>query len=287
MCRCMTVLEAIQKSREFLESRKVESARLEAELLLGHVLQLPRLQLYLQFERLLSTAETDLLRTLVKRRGAREPLQHILGTACFCGLEIAVNPQVLIPRPETEILAELGWKYLRSLDRPAKFLDFGTGSGCLAIAICHHVPEHSGVALDKSFAAIETARLNSRTNKVSERLEFIESDGFSALPSELKFDLIISNPPYIPAEEIATLQPEVRDFDPRPALDGGVDGLDFYRLLASRAPHFLLPGGKLMMEFGDGLEKALRPLFEQDGWIIESIEPDFHKKPRVLIARTA
>src|SRR5687768_6228646 len=134
----MTIIEAIQKSTDFLAKKGVDSPRLQSELLLAHVLKTQRLKLYLDFARSLTDAETAALRDLVQRRGNREPLQHILGTANFCGLEIKVNRNVLVPRPETELLAEHGWKFLDSLNRASTFLDFGTGSGCIAIAICHY-----------------------------------------------------------------------------------------------------------------------------------------------------
>lgn len=283
----MTVLEAIQKGREFLEKKGVESARLEAELLLGHVLKLPRLQLYLQFERVLTEAETGELRELVRRRGTREPLQHILGTACFCGLDLKVSRDVLVPRPETEILAELGWKFLNSLERPAAFLDFGTGSGCIAIAVAHFANTARGVALDRSPTALEIARANARERGVEERLRLVESEGFTALDAEMRFDVIMSNPPYIRTGEIAGLQEEVREHDPRMALDGGEDGLAFYRLLAREAGGFLNPGGKLMCEFGDGQEAQISELLADAGWIVESIEQDFTRRARFVIARRA
>src|SRR5438067_16153 len=143
----MTILEAIQRSTEFLAKKGVDSPRLQTELLLAHLLKLPRMQLYLNFERALSPVELDALRDLIKRRGQREPLQHILGSTSFCGLEIAVNNHVLVPRPETELLAEEGWTYLNSLRRAASFLDFGTGSGCIALALCHFSPKAQGWAL--------------------------------------------------------------------------------------------------------------------------------------------
>ena len=281
----MTVLEAIRKSKEFLEGKGVESARLESEWLLGHVLKLPRLQLYLKFDRELSAEETGSLRELVKRRGMREPLQHILGSACFCGLEIAVNRDVLVPRPETEILAEHGWKFLNALERPANFLDFGTGSGCIAIALCRFAQGASGMALDKSSPALEAARRNAAANSAGERIRFLESDGFAAVESGSSFDLIISNPPYIPAREIDGLQIEVRDHDPRGALDGGADGLDFYRLFASEAGRFLAPGGKLMLEFGDGQAEKIAANFQAQGWTVEGVFNDHQARPRVLQAR--
>ena len=280
----MTVLEAIQKSTDFLAKKGVDSPRLQSELLLAHVLKTQRLKLYLDFARNLTDSETTALRELIQRRGAREPLQHILGTACFWGLDLAVNTSVLIPRPETELLAEQGWKFLNSLNRTSSFLDFGTGSGCIAITICHFAKQSRGVALDKSPEALVVASANAAKHSVSDRLQFLQSDAFSAIPRDQQFDLIISNPPYIPAAEIETLQEEVRKFDPRSALDGGADGLDFYRILATGGPQQLAPGGKLMVEFGDGQQDQLRALFSENGWSVEANLNDLSARPRILIA---
>jgi release factor glutamine methyltransferase len=281
----VTILEAIQKSADFLAKRGVDSPRLQSELLLAQVLKTQRLKLYLDFGRELTETETVALRDLVQRRGKREPLQHILGSTSFCGLEIAVNPAVLVPRPETELLAEEGWKFLESLGRACTFLDFGTGSGCIAIALCRFAPRTRGWTLDKSLSALEVARGNAARNHLLERLTFLESDGFSALDPALRFDLIISNPPYIPAPEIPGLQEEVRDHDPHSALDGGIDGLHFYRLLASQAAFFLAENGRLMAEFGDGQENDVARIFEVSGWKIEKIVNDDSGRPRILITR--
>jgi len=282
----VTVLEAIQKSTEFLGKKNVESPRLQTELLLAHVLQMPRMKLYLNFDRALNAAETDALREFVKRRGQREPLQHIVGTASFCGLEIAVNRHALIPRPETEMLAELGWKFLATLNLPpAAALDFGTGTGCIAIALAAKNPNAKITALDISSAALALAKENAARNKVAERIEFLPSDGFAALTAEMKFDLIVSNPPYIASAEIATLDPEVRDFDPRAALDGGADGLDFYRRLATEGKNFLQPNGKIMLEFGDGQADAIKKIFETEKWIVEAVQADYSQRARILVAR--
>ena len=284
----MTVLEAIKRSAEFLTKKRVDSPRLQAELLLAHVLQLPRMQLYLKFERPLAPKEVDDLRELVRRRGEREPLQHILGTTCFCGLDIAVNRHALIPRPETELLAEAGWTFLSTLNpQPAAALDFGTGTGCLAITLAVKSPAAQVSAVDISPDAIALARQNAAVHLVESRLQFFAGDGFAPLPSGVRFDLIISNPPYIPAAEIDTLEPEVRDHDPRLALDGGADGLDFYRRLAREAGDFLKPGGRLMLEFGDGQEALLPEIFSQQKWVVEAVRPDYNRRPRILVAHRA
>lgn len=281
----MTVLEVIQRSSEFLARKGVDSPRLQVELLLAHVLAMPRLKLYLNFERALTDAELEQARALVKRRGQREPLQHILGTACFCGLEMAVNRDVLVPRPETEILAERAWQFLSTpRPQPSTVLDFGTGSGCLAIAIAVHAPTAEVHALDVSPAAIRVAGDNAARHGIAQRIHFHEGDGFAALPPELRFDLIVANPPYISSAEIDTLEPEVRDHDPRLALDGGPDGLACHRRIAADATARLKPGGRLMLEFGDGQGAALRDLFTATGWQVQGVERDYTGRERFLIA---
>jgi len=281
----VTVLEVIQKSAEYLTKKGVESPRLQTELLLAHTLKMPRMKLYLNFERALSTAELDALRELVRRRGQREPLQHILGSTSFCGFEMAVNRHVLVPRPETELLAETAWEFLSAFERqPSSALDFGTGSGCIAIVLAVKCPSARIVALEKSPEALNVANQNAAATRVAERIEFVQGETFVALPPESRFDLVVSNPPYIPTAEITSLQPEVRDYDPHSALNGGSDGLDFYRLFASNAAKFLKPGGRLMLEFGDGQAGDLRKLFEAQKWVVDAVKEDYSGRQRILIA---
>ena len=282
----MTVLETIQKSTEFLGNKGVESSRVHAELLLAHVLAMPRMKLYLNFERALTAPETDTLRELIKRRGQREPLQHIVGSTSFCGLDMTVNRHALIPRPETEMLAEMGWNFLSTLNSQlSTALDFGTGTGCIAIALAVKCPSAQITALDVSPDALALAKANAERHQVASRMEFLLGDGFAALSTPRLFDLIVSNPPYIASAEIATLDPEVRDFDPRGALDGGTDGLDFYRRLAKQAAAFLKLGGKIMVEFGDGQAPEIKSLFESEKWIVEAVQEDYSHRARILVAR--
>jgi protein-(glutamine-N5) methyltransferase, release factor-specific len=281
----VTVLEVIQRSTEFLRNKGVDSPRLQTELLLAHLLRMPRMKLYLNFERQLSQTELDDFRELIRRRGQRQPLQHIVGSTSFCGLELMVDPHVLIPRPETELLAERGWSFLKSLNhQPSTALDLGTGSGCLAIALAVHCPEAQLVAIDISAEALELAKQNAARHNVLHRINFLQGDGFAAFGSPNSFDLIISNPPYIPTDEIAELQIEVRDHDPRQALDGGPDGLSFYRRIAAEGVVFLKPGAKIMLEFGDGQAAEIRKIFETQKWIVEAIVEDYTQRPRILIA---
>ena len=278
----MTVLEAIKKGAEFLENKGIESPRLQSELLLAHVLNLPRLRLYLQFERPLKNEESDPFRDLLVKRGGHVPLQHLTGSTSFCGFHIEVSAAVLIPRPETEMLAEQGWTFLNSLGRDTTFLDIGTGSGCIPIAIVANAKNAKGIAVDISEDALAISRANAEKNKSQERIEFRQSDLCANVSGE--FDLIVSNPPYIASAEIETLQPEVRDHDPRLALDGGADGLDFYRKLARESSTHLKPGGRLMLEFGDNQGESLKQIFTERGWKISAVLRDLSQRERVLIA---
>ena len=299
----MTVLEAIQKSTEFLGKKNVESPRLQTELLLAHLLKMPRMKLYLNFDRVLSPAETDALREFVKRRGQREPLQHIIGSTSFCGYEIAVNRHALVPRPETELLAELGWQFINRADSNSRHrhavqthrLDFCTGSGCIAIALAAKCPRQRSwrrIFRPTRWPWLEKTRLKTTSpNGLNSCRRWICS-GLREPRSRqtergrfLTFDLIISNPPYIPSAEIATLEPEVRDFDRAPAFDGGADGLDFYRRLATGAKPFLKPDGKIMLEFGDGQADAIKKIFEDEKWIVEAVKEDYSQRARILIAQ--
>lgn len=285
----MTVLEAIQRTSEFLTRKGVDSPRLQAELLLASVLKLPRMQLYLNFERPLAEPELDAFREQVRRRAAREPLQQILGSTSFCGFEIVVSRHVLTPRPETEQLAEHAWQWVESrfekdaAETSCACLDYGTGSGCLAIAVAAKCPRSRFHALDISAEALQLAQANAVQNGVQDRITFVQGAGWEALPENARFHLLVSNPPYIPTQEIPTLQPEVKDFEPMQALDGGADGLDFYRMLAASAGRVLHPGGKIMLEFGDGQADAIRSLFEKEKWIVEAIHRDYTQRPRILV----
>jgi len=284
-------MEVIQRSKSYLEQKGVESARLQVELLLAHTLKMPRLQLYLNFDRVLTLEETAQARHFVQCRGQHIPLQQILGSTSFCGLELSVTSDVLCPRPETEVLAERGWQWLNQCSWPdatrPQVLDFGTGSGCLAIALAIKCPPAKITALEVSPAALAVARANAARHQVMDRLEFILGHRLSAVAPGTLFDLIISNPPYIPSAVIPTLPLEVRDHEPCVALDGGPDGLDFYRRLAADAPAWLQPGGRMMLEFGDGQEDALDVLFGRPLWQVLSIENDNNARPRVLTVARA
>ena len=271
----MTVLAAIQKSAEFLGKKGVESPRLQAELLLAHLLKLPRLKLYLNFERMLAPAETDTLRELVKRRGQREPLQHIVGSTSFCGYEIAVNRRALVPRPETELLAELGWQFLlggrcqtraRITPSAPAALDFGTGTGCIAIALAAKCPNAKIAAPDISADALALAKENAAANKVAERIEFLPRRRLRRADGA-RDESAASRPRSLTSS--SAIRPTFRSPKSPRSSRKCVTSIRAPRSTAARtvwifiaagdgSRPFLKPDGKFMLEFGDGQAAAIR-----------------------------
>jgi release factor glutamine methyltransferase len=278
----LSVLEIIKRTTGFFEQKGIESARLNAELLIGHALGLKRMQLYLQFERPLAEAELDKIRPLVKRRGNREPLQYILGETDFFRLKLKVDRRALIPRPETERLIELVTQKLAT--PPAGILDLGTGSGAIALALAQNWPEAVVTAVDKSEAALELARENAAACGLAGRVKFIQSDWFAGIPAGERFALVIANPPYLSDEETAAAPPEVKDFEPRSALSAGKNGAaDLERIIAGAKP-FLAPGGLLACETGIAQHAALAALAREQGYArVESLQ-DLTNRDRYLLA---
>jgi release factor glutamine methyltransferase len=255
-----TVLKLLRWTADYFKGRGIDSPRLDAELLLADLLQLDRVGLYLNFERPLQAEELAAYRDKVRRRAGREPLAYILGKAEFWSLSLKVTPDVLIPRPDTELLVE---QALLRLSGPAQVLDVGTGSGALAIALAHERPEWAITAIDVSPAALAVAADNARSNGVEGRITFLK-ENLTKLPAG-PFHLIVANPPYIPQAELATLMPEVRDFEPQLALDGGRDGLDAYRALARQSGEVLMSEGWLLVEVGIDQAAAVREMFADAG----------------------
>ncbi len=279
-----TIKECLNEGITRLAASGIPDARVDVEWLLEHVTAIRRLELPLNYSRELNEPEWSLYLELIQRRGRREPLQHILGSVNFLGHDIQVSKSALIPRPETERLAELAIERLRALDSdgPLRVLDFGTGTACLAIALVKALPDLAATALDISASALDLARTNLIANDVSERVELVESDGFTNLAAERQFDLVVSNPPYIPRADIRELQQEVKDFDPHLALDGGQDGLNFYRDLAAQGKRYIVPEGGLMLEFGDGQTEAIQAIFNQAGWAQGTSHHDLCDRSRFL-----
>jgi release factor glutamine methyltransferase len=255
-----TTLKVLTWTVGYLTEKGVENARREAEWLLCEVTGLDRIGLYLNFDKPLQDDELAAYRSMVARRGKREPLQHILGSQEFDGREFVVTKDVLIPRFDTETLLE---EAVRKAPQARRVLDIGTGSGCIAISLAHRLPHAQITAVDLSPDALAIAQHNAERNNAA--VEFLLGSFFQPVTGR-RFDLIVSNPPYITRADLDTLQPEVRDFEPRLALDGGVDGLDAYRVLVSEAPGYLEPGGWLLVEIGAGQDKDVTCLLADAGF---------------------
>lgn len=244
-------------TKGYLAEKGVENSRLEAEWLLCAALGMDRVGLYVNFDKPLTDAELAACRALVSRRARREPLQYILGSQDFYGLDFEVAPGVLIPRHDTETLVQ---EAAVRCPPTGSVLDIGVGSGCIAVALAKALPGIVITGCDPSAAALEQAARNAARHGVS--LTLVHGSLFEPFEGRM-FDLIVSNPPYIPTADLDTLQPEVRDHEPRQALDGGTDGLDFYRRIIPESLCHLSSGGWLVLEIGIGQSNAVRGLFEE------------------------
>ena len=259
----------------------------ESELLFMQALNCDRADLYLDKDRHLTLIQASFISDALKRRAGGEPIQYILGRAEFMGLEFKVNRDVLIPRPETEILVETALKYANRLSPEAgRILELGTGSGCIAISLAKFLPDFKITATDISLGALKTAEENARLNKMAGRVDFLISDLFASLaPQDKKYAICVCNPPYIRSNEIHRLQPEVR-YEPRVALDGGSDGLDFYRKIIEGASDHLKSGGELIMEMGFGQKRGIEGIFSGfSHFEIGEVVKDYNNIERVIVAR--
>jgi release factor glutamine methyltransferase len=278
----LTVLEIIKRSTDFFASKGIESPRLNAELLIGHALGLKRMQLYLQFERPLTDGELDKIRPLVRRRGQHEPVQYITGETDFHGLRLKVDRRALIPRPETEQLVEHALAFCAA--PPNRILDLGTGTGALALALAQARPEAAVVAVDLSADALALARENAVAHALDGRVQFIQSDWFAAVPAGVTFDLIVANPPYLSAEEVAAAPVEVRDFEPVMALAAQENGLADLRAILSGASRFLAEGGVLALETGPTQHAALAAAARDAGFSRVESRRDLAGRDRFVLA---
>ncbi len=280
MTQRWTVLEILQWTAGYFKEQGIDGGRLDAEVLLADTLGLDRVGLYLNYDRPLNPSELTDFRQRVKRRALREPVQYILGKTEFWSIPLQVTPDVLIPRPDTEVLVE---EALNRASGCCSILDVGTGSGAIAIALAHELSESRVTAVDISEGALQVAGNNSRANGVADRVALCHGDLYR-LP-EGPYDLVVSNPPYIPKLDVEGLMPEVRDFEPQLALCGGEDGLDCYRALAAQAPTILGPGGWLLVEVGIAQAEDVRKLLEEAGLTETCIRDDYSGIPRVVGGR--
>lgn len=273
-----TVLDVIRWTAARFAERGIASPRLDAELIVAHVLSLPRVQLYVQFDRPLSATELPDIRALIKRRQAGESVAYLVGKKEFWGLEFAVDARVLVPRPDTETLVEEARVRLEGVEAP-RIADIGTGSGALAVTLAKLRPDATVFASDISAAALEIARGNAERLGVT--VTFLEGDLAAPLAAHAPFSLIVANLPYIPSADLAALPPEVR-VEPVLALDGGADGLDLVRRLVDAAPALLAPGGALALEIGAGQAAATAALLVAAGFVDARTRQDLAGIDRVV-----
>jgi release factor glutamine methyltransferase len=285
----ITLRELRRQAVEVLQAGGIENSVCEAGWLLAPVLDIRPHVLLLDGDRRIPRPDAERVRSLVARRAAREPLQYLLGTQEFRGLEMAVTTDVLIPRPETEMLVEETIRAVTGRPRPV-VADVGTGSGCIAVSVLRECPEATVYALDLSPQALAVARRNARRHGVSSRCRFVQADWLSAFSDSAGglCDVVVSNPPYIPEGDLEGLQPEVARYEPRLALAGGPDGLAFYRRLLVEAPPLLKSGGALILEVGDGQAGVVRNMIRRVG-VFDGVvcREDAAGIPRVLIAGKA
>ncbi|MBE7539073.1 MAG: peptide chain release factor N(5)-glutamine methyltransferase [Opitutaceae bacterium] len=280
-----SLLDIIRKSTDFLAGKGIENPRFNAEWLVGHALGLKRMQLYVQFERMLLESELEKIRPLLRRRAAHEPLQYILGETVFAGLVLKCDRRALIPRPETEYLVELLVERLRETP-PAEILDLGTGTGALALALAKAFPDARVTAVDKSEEALALAGENAATTGLGDRVQFLKSDWFSGVDAERKFALIAANPPYLAEHELNETRPEVREFEPHGALVAGADGLDDIRVILRTAANHLPEGGCLALETGIAQHAELRKLADNAGFgVFESVKDLSDRDRFVFLSR--
>lgn len=277
----LTVLNALKLATEYFDKKEIQSARVNAELLLAHLLNCKRLDLYLRFEQPLAESEVELYRQMIARRGKFEPVQYIIGSTEFYGLPFDVNRSVLIPRPETEILVETiinKYKYSERL----KILDIGCGSGNIAVSLAKHLPDSEITSIDISGEALQLAEENARRNGVGNikfQISDIITNGFAG---NYKFNIIVSNPPYVSNDEFNSLQKEITLYEPRNAVTDDGDGLKFYKRISEFAKENLVDGGSLFYEIGAGQSDSVKSIMISNGYKEIQIVKDYQKIDRVI-----
>jgi release factor glutamine methyltransferase len=276
-----TIQTILNWTRQYFLDKGVENPRLDAEVLLSHILGKERLYLYVHFDQPLEEQELAAFRTAVKKRAARLPVAYIIGSKEFMGLDFDVTPAVLIPRPDTEILVEAALSRLKAVEN-ACFLDIGTGSGAICISMLANLPAAKGVTVDISPEALTIAKGNAAKHQVEQRLTFCQGDLFTPVKGQ-RFTAILSNPPYIPKGDIPGLTPEVRQ-EPNLALVGGEDGLDFYRRIVKEGRNYLIDGGFMAMEVGIGQSQLVAVMAEETGCFkVSEIVKDYGGIERVVV----
>ena len=277
----LTIREIKERTEAFFKKKSVPNAKLDTDILIAHSLGIKRLDIYLDLDRPLTEAQLTDLRSLVKRRASREPLQYIIGNTEFYGLTLKVDPRALIPRHETEELIELIVERLKA--PPKRILDLGTGSGAIALALASRYSDAEVTATDQSEGAITLAKENALALNLSSRVTFIKGNWFEPLDEGARFDLIVSNPPYLTEAEMQTAEPEVIDHEPHSALASGQEGLDDLGLLFKSVPRHLAEGGLLALETGIGQADAIKAMALEVSLHGQSVE-DLSERARFFFA---
>ncbi len=286
------ILDVLNWTSDYLSEKSIENARLNAERLLAHALKMDRVNLYLNSDRPLTGDELNRFKGYLKRRLQNEPLQYILGEAEFMSLPFQVKPGVLIPRPETEILVETVLEKCKEKFHSEKIiniLDIGTGSGCIAISLAKYLKQSRITALDKSAEAINVAFSNARINEVSAQIQFLTIDLMKIVNSDKlsgRYDVLVSNPPYISAAELENLPKEIKQFEPEIALTDNKDGLDLFREIAQIASMLLKPSGFIAVEVGLGQAERVKNIFSTNGFSNVYIHKDLNGIERALLCES-
>jgi release factor glutamine methyltransferase len=283
-----TIKKLLDWITDYLSSRDIDSPRLTAELLLSHVLQMQRIELYTHFETIVEKASLDKLHELVNRAGQNEPVPYLIGKCEFYSIELEITPDCLIPRPETELLAERAIEFLQTRKGLQLVCDLGTGSGCIAVAIAKNCPSARIIATDISEAALKVAARNVKRYNLENQINLLSGDLFEPVVPHLDnsgFDLIVSNPPYVSTDEYALLDENIRNYEPPVALLAGTEGLDFYRKIAQQAADFLKADSALMLETGLHQAGVIRELLKETKLFKKiTIEKDPQGNDRLVIA---
>ena len=279
-----TVSRVLDWTVKHLKQHGSPSPRLDAEVLLAHARHCPRIKLYTDFDQPMTDAQRGVMRDLVKRRAQAEPVAYLIGEREFYSLGFHLTRDVLIPRPDTEVLVMELIERARKSESP-KILDLGTGSGCIAVTAAVNLPTAQVTAVDLHAGALQVARSNAERHKVTERMEFLEGDLFAPVAAGKRFDFVVSNPPYIPSGELAGLQEDVRKHEPQLALDGGGDGLDVIRRLIAKLPEFLAENGTFLVEIDPPQFEAVQTMLSEIGGFAKiSGVKDLAGEQRVVIA---
>jgi len=285
-----TILKLLKWTTGYFKSHHVDQPRAAAEILLAHTLGVRRIDLYVEYDRPLESLELELFKGFIQRRIQREPVAYITGKKEFWSMDLKVTPDVLIPRPETETLVEAAFGIIPAQPGPAplRILDLGTGSGAIVLAMASERPGHSFYAVDRSEKALAVALDNARMRKLDKAITFLQGNWFDPLRDPGRyFDLIVSNPPYISSHEFDALPPEITEYEPRQALEGGADGLEAIRLIIKEAPGHMVPGGWLLFEVGHDQWAAVEKLIAGSGAYSDwSVIKDYSGYNRVVRTRT-